>query len=167
LLIASRKIDLLSITPTGFQKYELLPFGTGQALQLIEKVQNNPIAAENIRDGLDKMRYQIPMVPLSLILLIEIVEEHKEVPASVTELYERYADSVLGRYDKEKGIEVLFEYLIKKRFLAEMAYKQFSSKGLVEVGREEFDAFCGEYAEKYGLDEQLALFVHEIERAGV
>lgn len=167
LLIASRKIDLLSITPVGFAKYELLPFGTGQALQLIERVQSNPAATQNIRDGLDKMRYQIPMVPLSLILLIEIVEEHKEVPASVTELYERYADFVLGRYDKEKGIDVLFEYLIKKRFLAELAYYEFSSKGLVEIGRESFDGFCKQYSEKYDLDDLLAPFVHEIDRAGI
>jgi GTPase SAR1 family protein len=167
LLIASRKIDLLSITPTGFQKFELLPFGTGQALQLIEKVQNNPLAVGNIRDGLDKMRYQIPMVPLSLILLIEIVEEHKEVPASVTELYERYSDTVLGRYDRDKGIEVLFEYLIKKRFLAELAYSEFYSKGSIEINREEFDAFCQRYAEEYGLNDQLSLFIREIERAGV
>lgn len=167
LLIASRKIDLLSITPTGFQKFELLPFGTGQALQLIDKVQNNPLAVGNIRDGLDKMRYQIPMVPLSLILLIEIVEEHKEVPASITELYERYTETVLGRYDKDKGIEVLFEYLIKKRFLAELAYSEFSSKGNIEITRQDFDAFCQHYATEYGLDKQLALFICEIERAGV
>lgn len=167
LLIASRKIDLLSITPTGFQKFELLPFGTGQALQLIDKVQNNPLAVGNIRDGLDKMRYQIPMVPLSLILLIEIVEEHKEVPASVTELYERYVETVLGRYDKDKGIEVLFEYLIKKRFLAELAYSEFSNKGNIEITRQDFDAFCQHYANEYGLDKELALFICEIERAGV
>jgi GTPase SAR1 family protein len=167
LLIASRKIDLLSITPTGFQKFELLPFGTGQALQLIDKIQNNPIAVGNIRDGLDKMRYQIPMVPLSLILLIEIVEEHKEVPASMTELYERYADAVLGRYDKDKGIEVLFEYLIKKRFLADLAYSEFASKRLIEMTREDFDAFSQRYSEEYNLKENLPLFIHEIERAGV
>jgi hypothetical protein len=167
LLIASRKIDVLSITPKGFEKFELLPFGTGQAIQLIERVQTNALAVGNIRDGLDKIRYQIPMVPLSLILLIEIVEEHKEVPASVTELYERYADSVLGRYDKDKGIEVLFEYLIKKRFLAELAYSEFSSKGRVEITREEFDVFCKSYAEEYGLDSQLEIFICEIDRAGV
>lgn len=167
LLIASRKIDLLSITPTGFQKFELLPFGTGQALQLIDKVQSNPLAVGHIRDGLDKMRYQIPMVPLSLILLIEIVEEHKEVPASMTELYERYTDTVLGRYDKDKGIEVLFEYLIKKRFLADLAYSEFASKSCIEISRENFDAFSQHYSEEYGLKENLGLFIHEIERAGV
>jgi hypothetical protein len=167
LLIASRKIDLLSITPTGFENYELLPFGTGQALQLIEKVQNNPLVVDHIRDGLDKMRYQIPMVPLSLILLIEIVEEHKEVPASVTELYERYGDSVLGRHDKDKGIEVLFEYLIKKRFLADLAYSEFSNKGLIEIAREDFNGFCQHYANEYGLNDQLRVFICEIDRAGV
>jgi GTPase SAR1 family protein len=167
LLVASRKVDLLSVTPAGFEKYELLPFGAGQALQLIEKIQTNNDVIATLREGLEKIRYQIPMVPLSLILLMEIVEEQKEVPASVTELYDRYIDSVLGRWDKEKGIEVLFEYLIKKRFLAELAFFEFGSKKLVEITREDFDSFCVRYAHEYGLEEQVEKFVQEIKRAGV
>ncbi len=97
-----------------------------------------------------------------------IVEEHKEIPASVTELYERYNDSVLGRYDKNKGIEVLFEYLIKKRFLSSLAFHEFIEKSLVEITRQKFDEFIERYAEKYGRDEDyLKKFISEIERAGI
>jgi GTPase SAR1 family protein len=167
LLIASRKIDLLSITPAGFERFELQPFGAGQALQLIEKIHSNSDALTTLKNGLEHIRNQIPMVPLSLILLIEIVEEHKEIPASVTELYDRYHDSVLGRYDKEKGIEVLFEYLIKKRFLSELAFTAFSQKGIVEITRSDFDKFCDSYAQRYPIKEQLEKFIKEIERAGI
>lgn len=168
LIIASRKIDLLNVTPKGFEKFEILPFGAGQALKLIERIHSNNDMLSMLRGGLDKIRHQIPMVPLALILLIEIVEEHKEIPASVTELYERYTDSVLGRYDKEKGIEVLFEYLVKKRFLSTLAFSEFASKNLIEITKADFDAFTQKYAEEFGFsEEKTGKFIHEIERAGV
>ncbi|MCA1619899.1 MAG: hypothetical protein LC795_11420 [Acidobacteria bacterium] len=167
LLIASRKVDLLSITPAGFDKYELLPFGAGQALQLIEKLHSSKDVLGTLRESLENVRYQIPMVPLSLILLIELVEEQGEIPASVSELYDRYSDSVLGRFDKDKGIEVLFEYLIKKRFLASLAFNEFSSKGLIEITRQDFDAFCHRYAGVYGLESTIDKFVQDVLRAGV
>ncbi len=102
------------------------------------------------------------MVPLSLILLIDIVEEHKEVPASVTELYDRYNDSVLGREDKSKGIEVLFEYLIKKRFLSSLAFNEFIQKGAVEITKMAFNDFVNQYAKEYRMDEEeLQRFISE------
>ena len=73
-----------------------------------------------MRESLEKIQAQILLVPLSLMLLVELVEEHREVPASVTELYDRFFDMALGREDREKGIEVLFDYHIKKKFLAEL-----------------------------------------------
>ncbi len=168
LILATRKVDIVKITPVGFEKLELLPFGAGQALALIEKINSGKEVLSVLRKGLERIKSQIPMVPLSLILLIDIVEEHKEIPASVTELYERYNDSVLGRYDKNKGIEVLFEYLIKKRFLSSLAFYEFIEEGLVEITRQKFDEFVDRYAEKYNRDEDyLRKFISEIERAGI
>jgi hypothetical protein len=168
LILASRKVDIVKITPSGFEKLELLPFGAGQALALIEKINSKTDVISVLRQGLDRIKNQIPMVPLSLILLIDIVEEYKEVPASVTELYDRYNDSVLGREDKNKGIEVLFEYLIKKRFLSSLAFNEFIQKGLVEITKNSFDDFVGQYAIEYRMDEDgLKKFISEIERAGL
>ena len=168
LVLASRKVDIVKITPVGFEKLELLPFGAGQALALIEKLNSKKEVLSVLRKGLERIKTQIPMVPLSLILLIDIVEEHKEVPASVTELYERYNDSVLGRYDKNKGIEVLFEYLVKKRFLSSLAFHEFIQKSLVEITRQTFDEYVDQYGAKYDRDEDyLRKFIGEIERAGI
>ena len=167
LVIASRKIDIFRITPLGFEKLELLPFGAGQALSLIEKLNTTPAVFEVLKEGLERIKNQIPMVPLSLLLLIDLVEEHKEVPASVTELYDRYNDSVLGRDDKDKGIEVLFEYMIKKRYLASLAFNEFLEKDLVEITRANFDKFNKMYAAEYGMDDEiLQKFITDIERAG-
>ncbi|MDT5122856.1 MAG: hypothetical protein QOC96_2338 [Acidobacteriota bacterium] len=168
LILTSRKIDIVSATPAGFKKYELLPFEASQALKLFEKLHGKDQLLESLKGELNKIRYQIPMVPLSLILLMELVEENKEVPASITELYERFTDIILGRYDKKKGIEVLFEYTVKKRFLAALAYRKFLSQGRMEISREDYIAFLDDYASEYSLDaEYLSSFIREIERAGI
>jgi len=125
LVITSRKIDIIKSPPRGFVKYELLPFEYGQALRLFERLVSSKKILGSLRDGLEKVRFQIPMVPLSLMLLIDLVEQNKEIPASVTELYDRFYDLMLGRWDREKGIEVLFEYFVKKSFLAELAFMEF------------------------------------------
>lgn len=168
LLISTRKIDFVKTPPIAFETYELLPFRVGQALKLFEKITSNTQILSALKDGLVKIEYQIPMCPLSLLLLIEIVESYKEIPASITELYDRFSDVALGRYDRQKGINVLFEYLIKKRFLSELAFKEFLKKKRMEMPVKEFNEFLGNYAHLYGWGkENLKGFIREIERAGI
>ena len=168
LVITARKIDLIKSAPPGYSKYELLPFEFSQALTLFEKLVNDIQVLDVLKDGLDKIKFQISMTPLSLLLLIELAENRRELPASVTELYDRFCDLILGRYDKEKGIEVLFEYLIKKRFLSTLAFKEYFQKGRLEILQGDFDEFLSDYADLYGWDEEaLRGFISEIERASI
>lgn len=166
LIITSRRIDLINMPQPAFEKYELLPFKFGQALHLCEKLASSKQTLDALTDGLERIKHQILMVPLSLILLIQLVEDQKEIPASLTELYDRYFDIALGRYDKDKGIEVLFEYSIKKLFLATLAYSEFFVKDRLEISKEEFNDFFNEYASEYGWDPSLFKgFIRELERA--
>ena len=121
-----------------------------------------------MKESLERIKAQILLVPLSLLLLVELVEEHKEIPASVTELYDRFFDMALGREDTEKGIKTLFDYLVKKRFLGVLAYHEFREKNRLGSPREDFDRFTMSYAEQYGwYSENLESFVQEIERTGI
>jgi len=168
LIITSRKIDIVKTSPEGFKKVELLPFEFGQACTLLERVLAEPQKLAAIRDELERIQFQLPLIPLSLMLIVELVEQNKEIPASVTEIYDRFHDIALGRWDQEKGIEVLFEYYIKKFFLASLAYHEFLSKGRLEIEREEFEKAYEHYAKQYTWDtEKLEGFIKEIERAGI
>jgi len=168
LAITSRKIEILRETPKGFRKYELMPFEMGQALRLFEKLlAGNPLLSA-LQDGLKKIQNQIPLTPLSLVLLLEVAAEHGEVPSSITELYDRFFDMVLGRYEAKKGIEVLFEPLIKRRFLAGLAYHEFFRKDRLEIPQSDFESFCQSYAQEFGYDkDRLAQSTSEIDRAGL
>ncbi len=167
-ILTSRKIDIINTLPEKYKKYELLPFEFNQALQLFSKVISDNKVLNTMRDGLEKIQSQILLVPLSLMLLIELVEIHKEIPASVTELYDRFFDRALGREDEEKGIKVLFEYIMKKKFLGELAYCEFRNKNRLEIPNEDFKHFLDSYANQYGWSaEEFKDFVQEIERAGI
>ena len=167
LIVTSRKIDLIKSTPAGFKKYELLPFEFSQALTFLDKLTSDAGILDVLKDGLNAIKFHIALTPLSLYLLLEIAEAHKELPASLVELYDRYCDLVLGRYDKDKGIAVLFDYLIKKRFLAALSYYEFFQKKRLSITQNDFDDFLMEYATTYGWSESRRIdFSHDIERSG-
>lgn len=167
-ILTSRKIDILNTLSEKYEKYELLPFEFSQALKLVSKLVSDKKVLATLEESLEKIQTQILLVPLSLMLLVELVEEHNEVPASITELYDRFFDMSLGREDRERGIQVLFDYLIKKRFLGVLAYREFKEKNRLEVPNADFQEFLDSYAEQYGWSqEKLSDFVREIERAGI
>lgn len=168
LVLTSRKIAMLNDPPPGFERFELLPFEFGQAIKLMQKLVTNPDMMPAIKEGLQRIQAQIPMSPLSLLLLVELVVQRKEIPSSLTELYDRFLDMVLGRWDYEKGLEVLFEYVVKKRFLAALAYREFQQKQRLEIPRVDYDNFVSSYAAEYGWnDESIHTFLREVERAGI
>lgn len=168
LLVTSRRLAAFAAAPAGFSRFEILPFEVGQAMRLVKKVSLNDDVMPLLKKGIETIHSQLPMNPLSLILLIEVVAELKEVPASLTELYERFLDLVFGRWDHDKGIAVIFEYVVKKRFLATLAYEEFYAKSRLEMPASEFDMFVRVYAKQYGWSsEQLLQFSKEIDRAGV
>jgi len=169
LIISSRKIDIIKSTPQGFEQYELLPFEVGQAMELFRKLAKNATMLEALQDGLERVKSHIIMTPLSLLMLMKLVEEREEVPASITELYDRYTDTVLGRYDKDKDIEVLFAYITKGRFLAELAYCEFYQKDRLEIPCDDFDNYAKSFFMNYRGDEKAGFdyFMSEIKRSGL
>ena len=167
-ILTSRKIDILNTLSEKYEKYELLPLEFSQAVKLVSKLISDKKVLAALEESLERIQTQILLVPLSLMLLVELVEEHNEVPASITELYDRFFDMSLGREDRERGIQVLFDYLIKKKFLGVLAYREFKKKNRLEVPREDFQEFLDSYAVQYGWSpEKLNSFVREIERAGI
>ena len=170
-ILTTRKIDLINTLPEKYAKYELLPFEYNQALKLVSKLVKDKKVLEAMRESLEKIQAQILLAPLSLMLLIELVEEvkdHEEIPASVTELYDRFFDMVLGSEDRKKGIQILFEYHIKKKFIGELAYHEFWEKNRLEIPKADFQTFLDSYATKYRLmPRRLDDFVKELERAGI
>lgn len=167
-VVTSRNVEIAENSILNFEKYELLPFEFNQAFKLFEKLFKDNKLLSSLKSALEEIGNQIPLVPLSLNLLMEIVEDSKEVPASIAELYDRYLDMIFGRWDKEKGLEVLFDYIVKKTYLSTLAYEQFYSKNLLMITGEQFQKFNDTYRIKYSWEANyLDNFIQEIGRIGI
>jgi len=169
LFITSRKIDLVRKESIRLEKRELLPLQYGQALTLCDRLIQDKTKLDALKSGLKTIQNQLIMTPLTLLLLIDLVEADREIPSSLVLLYNKFFDLALGVEDRlRKGLEILFEPEIKKNFLSELAYHEFFLKSRDTIGKEEFNRFLEEYAAKFQWDaKQLRLFVSEMERAGI
>lgn len=169
LVICSRRIDAVTEDTLKLERRELLPFEFNQAMDLFRRLVSDNKMLASLKDGLERVQGQLPFTPISLLFMVELVENNKEVPASIVELYDRFTDIALGSEDRmRKGIQVLFDYQIKRRFLEELAYAEFFKKNTDLIDRSEFDAFLDDYAKRFGWKpEQLRDFILEIERAGL
>ena len=173
LIISSRKVPSLQIDIVGqarspVKAFDILPFELSQALELINKITTDSDVMSILRDGLVRVSNQIVFTPIALELLIEIAESEREIPGSLSEIFDRYIDIALGRFDSQKGIQVVFDFFTKKRFLSELAWEEFKRKDRLEIPRSDFDSFVADYIETFGWNvESFGTLISEIERSGI
>ena len=106
--------------------------------------------------------------PLTISLLLDIAEAEREVPGTIGEIFDQYMDIALGRYDIDRGLEVIFQYYIKKQIIAELAYVEFFQKERLSIDAEEFDNFVDGYWNARGLDDtQIDRMKADIDRSGI
>ncbi len=75
-IYAQSKLDELRYED---EKYELLPFEFGQAIELFKKFAKSSQMLDALKDGLTRIGSQVIMTPLSLLMLLNVVEEHDEL----------------------------------------------------------------------------------------
>lgn len=168
LVVTSRNVDSVERPPQGFKRFEMLPFEFSQALQLFGKLVKNPDSLGELTEALEQVQNNLALTPLSLVLLVQLAESAEEVPATIGELYDRFTDEVLGKSDYAKGLEAAFDYQIRKRFLAALAFDEFFTKRRFEIPQAEFDAYLEQHFALYGYAaEKRDEFILGLERSEI
>jgi hypothetical protein len=168
LMFTSRKNTTIKELLPNFISYELLEFESSQVINFIRKMlEGDDDLIKNLLKGIDQLRNQIPMYPMSLALLIEIAQSHKEVPASISELYSRYMDMVINANSNDTNITTMFEPYIKYEFLETLSYELFYKNGTSSIKRELFDNFVIEYESSHAHISGVEAFIHEISRISI
>jgi len=118
LLVTARTMDSLQdyeAIDSIFTRYSIVPLSIRQIISLVDKICSNEIISKKLLVGIEKtpLFKFIPRTPISAILLARILtDEVKELPSTMTELYAKYTEVVLGRWDTSKGIMSQTEYEI-------------------------------------------------------
>ena len=175
--LKDRNINIVFSSRTNFSilesfddyiHYELMPYEARQAIEYIEKIaKKQSILVTNLEQSLRELEGQIPFYPLSLRLLVEVVEKHKEVPASITELYKKYIGIMFGEFDVSTDLDKLFEPRIKKEFFTYLSYEKFFLQNKVKINHDDYLEFVESFCNKHKFITDKKLFIENIARVSI
>lgn len=150
LLITTRKDQDISNQLKNYNRFELLPFELSQAIEFLKRMAGkNQNLINSLLKNIQELQHQIPMTPMSLVLLIEIAEKYNEIPASISELYDRYINMVIGVDNTDTNVTQLFEPRYKLDFLISISYELFFKNSDSTVSKKDFDYYIENYVLKH------------------
>lgn len=139
LIISGRNIELFKdislFDPSLYEIVDLLPFDVGQALKLVKKIipdnkeKNNHFIAAIKKQQLSNNLTRTPMaLTLMAIMYKDDAIDLKELPANITELYNKFSDYYLDKWDASKGITSQYKYEEYKHIVGFIAYHLHSNQ---------------------------------------
>lgn len=160
LLVTSRLMDSVQDYETidkMFTRYSIVPLSIGQIVNFVDNICENENVSKKLKTGIEKtpLFKFIPRTPISAILLARILkDEIKELPSTMTELYAKYTEIVLGRWDTSKGLLSQTEYEILNNVLMDVS--EFMMKNSLScISESEVEDIFLSYIEKRNIKVDL------------
>ena len=103
---------------------ELRPLSMQRTFEFITKMCAKVNVENRILEDLKKSALfrNLPRSPMSAILLARLLNENQqEIPSNITELYAKYSELILGRWDERKGLQSQKEYQALDNILMRLA----------------------------------------------
>ena len=152
IILSSRTVDIIKNDielDSVFDQFELMPLNLGELVKIGEKIITDGKQAESFVALVTKGEIvnAFPKTPLTTILLAILFKEDKidpkDLPRNITELYEKFMDLFLDKWDKERGVSQ--QYKLKERLfvLKEIAGKMHFNNS-IEIEESELLNFLEE-----------------------
>lgn len=121
----------LSKYGTQVQFYELRPLNLNRLIEFIRQICSSTRITTRLLEDLKNSQLvkQIPRNPIAAILLAKLLNEQSvDLPSNITELYSKYVELVLGRWDIVKGFANQKEYEAIESFMMDIAEYMHDNK---------------------------------------
>lgn len=172
-VFATRPIGLLE-GRDGFdcdvKKLEVKPLAISAVVSFFQKFLEHVGISSKILEDLRSSQIfsQLPKSPIAAILLAKLIQEnHQDLPSNLTELYNKYLELILGRWDIKKGINTEKEYEATKSIVCKIS-KYFIDNNLNKICEEEAFSFFEEFLRERNLGiNPRELFNNTISRSNV
>ncbi|MDD2229640.1 MAG: NACHT domain-containing protein [Candidatus Cloacimonetes bacterium] len=105
-------------------RVEIRPLSLSKTILFISTICNELNMSKRIIEDLKKspLFRELPKSPIAAILLAKLLNENsKDIPSNMTELYSKYTEFVLGRWDIDKGLQSQKEYQALDNIMAELS----------------------------------------------
>lgn len=178
IVLTTRDVDFIE-NENYLQKYEkmeLLPFDVGQAFKLVKKlIPGNKIKAENFVKAIknNQLSNNLTRTPMALSLMAILYKEDEieldELPANITELYNKFTDYYLNKWDTSKGISLQYKFEESKQILGFIA-QELHLNNLTEITLKELKIFLSNLKADYDYEDlkDIETFLKALkERTGI
>lgn len=150
--------------------FEIRPLSMNKLLQFLYKICQMTNLSQRIIDDLQKSQLlkNLPKTPIAAIVLANLLDENsKELPANITELYSKYTELMLGRWDIDKGLQSQKEYEAADA-ISQLLSLYFIDNNLQAISIDEIKSYFSTYLSERNIDISLDnLFDKVINRSGL
>lgn len=174
LIFTSRVINILENNENSiFDKInhlELKSLKPSKVITFIEKICSSAEISKRLYEDLKKslLFKEIQKSPIGIILLARLLKENNlDLPQNLTELYSKYTELVLGRWDIDKGIQTQKEYEVAEVFIMNLGVYSMENE-LTWINIDEALHFLQNYLNQRNLGiDSNDLFNKIINRSGI
>ncbi|MFV2045250.1 MAG: NACHT domain-containing NTPase, partial [Anaerolineales bacterium] len=162
-----RTMDILD-SPEVLAEFSILELEELSRAQMGQFIENwfgkgSPVGARLAQFLQDPLTlHGLPSTPLTLaIVAILYASGAREVPANLTELFSKYVELALGRWDESKGVSHQFEWRVKEFLLRGIAWEMQDNR-MTSMSSSEVDGLTSSLGDDRGLDLNPVLFREEV-----
>lgn len=176
LLLTSRPwkaLDEVISEHNSARKYRIRPLSVGKIIAYLRQVLDKMQLPNKLVDDLanSSLFKQLPQNPIAASLLANIVKQEKyELPSTLTELYSKTVENMLGRWDERRQIATEKQYKGNER-LARLLAKHMIDNQLVYMSKNEirqmFSEFLADRQTGISLDETFDYLINRSTLFGV
>lgn len=137
-----------------FTRYKIQPLSLKKILKFIERICTEVNLSKRLIEDIkhSQLFRQLPQSPIAAILFSRLLMENaKELPSNITELYSKALELMLGRWDIEKDLCTPKEYEASQNAMGEVA-EYMITNGLTTVARSEAKEILSKYVADRNLD---------------
>ena len=163
-------IDYKEIIPNKMPAYEIEPLSMSQVIEFFKKICENVSISSRLIEDIKKsdLFRQMPRNPISAILLAQIINDNaQDLPSNLTDVYSKYSELMLGRWDVDKGLLSNQAFETSVSIIIRIA-KYFIENDLTYIAEEEARQFFKNYLSKRNINiNSDVLFERVTSRSGI
>jgi hypothetical protein len=154
-----------------FQRFRLNPLDLEEASRMLSANAHASSRGDGWqREVLRKLDavHGIELNPLLVtVFAISAGSDKRDIPANITELFSKFTELMLGRWDEKKGFAQQYQARLKGHILSNFAFT-LQVEGRKTFSRDEFELFARKYLASINLDADLQVVIGEIvDRSGL
>lgn len=166
-----RNLDVDKRLSYRLARYEIAPLSPGKIVWFLNAICRRFNLQTRIIEDLQRSTLfgSLPQHPMAAVLLGHLLAENQqELPSTMTELYQKYIELALGRWDARKGLQSDQEFVTLENVLMDLAGYMLENELEVISSREVEDRFRA-YLDERNLKkvEVESLVERAVERADV